>query len=504
MKRLICLSGFALCLSTLSQAFTLTLFHVNDTHSRVEPAMVSGKPFGGMARLSTLAQNVRKSEPNVLFLHAGDAFQGTLYYNVYKGTADGLLLSMLGIDAMALGNHEFDDGPEGLMPFTRQVGFPILCANIDFTGEPGLDQRVEPWRIIKVGRERIGVIGVMTPDLPFIASMGPNLKMTDLDAAVRDSIAAIKKEKVNKIILLSHVGFELDQELAARHPELDIIVGGHSHSFLGKIDLPGFPPPMGPYPVKIGKTYVVQAWEWAKVAGLFQVEFDRKGQISRVRKAQTIPVDESIKPDPKVEAVVLALQKPILALQNQPVGNTTAGITRDGVEKPMGNLIADAQLAATQLQKTVIALMNPGGIRASIEPGPITYGEVISVQPFNNTLVVVELTGAELLRTLEIGAEANRLLQVSRGFAYEVDLTKPAGSRVTRATLGGTPISPTATYRVVVNSFLSKGGDNFTPLRDAKGFRLDTGNLDVDALIALIKANPDVAVSLEGRLKVKS
>lgn len=503
MKRLFLICGALTLGLSPAQAFTLTVFHVNDTHSRIEPAMVGGKEFGGMARLSTLAQRIRKSEPNVLFLHAGDAFQGTLYYNVYKGTADGLVLSMLGIDAMALGNHEFDDGPEGLLPFTRQVGFPLLCSNIDFSKEPDLQKRIEPWRILKVGRDRVGVIGVMTPDLPFIANMGPNLAMTDLDAAIRSSIEALKKQRINKIILLSHVGYELDRELATRHPELDIIVGGHSHSYLGNLAIQGFPAPMGSYPEVIGSTMIVQAWEWAKVAGLLQVDFDRSGRISKIKKATPIPVDDTITPDPRIETVVTALRKPIQALQNQPVGNTTSGITRDGTEKPMGNLIADAQLAAAQQQKAVIALMNPGGIRASIEPGTITYGEVISVQPFNNTLVVIDLTGAELLACLEIGAANNRILQVSRGMSYEVDLGLAAGSRVVRASLNGVPISPGTTYRVVVNSFLSKGGDNFTPLKDAKGYRLDTGSLDVDALIKFIQTQPNVSAQVEGRVVVR-
>lgn len=485
-----------------AQAFPLTILHVNDTHSRIEPTLVRGNPYGGMARLATLAKQVRQEEKNVLFLHAGDAFQGTLYYNVYKGAADGLLLNMLGLDAMALGNHEFDDGPANLLPFVTGANFPIVSANLDFSGEPGLAKAVKPWTVVKVGKEKIAVIGLMTSDLPFISSPGDTVRMLDLDQSLTNALKEIRDSKLNKVIVLSHCGYSADLEIAKNHPEIDLIVGGHSHSFLGDLKLDGFPEPMGPYPTQVGSTLVVQAWEWAKIAGLIQVDFDRKGVITKVLKKKIIPVDSKIPEDPAVLTAVRALQKPIQALQSAVVGNTPNGISRDGAESPMGNFIADAQLEATKGQKTVIALMNRGGIRASIEPGPITYGEAISVQPFSNTLVVLDVTGSELKETLEIAAKDDRLIQVSRGFQYVVNPQAGVGKRIELMTLDGAPIELTKTYRIVVNSFMAKGGDGFTPLRDAKGLRIDTGFNDVDALIEWIRKNPTASPKPEGRIKI--
>lgn len=502
MRTLFFALGLGLGFVASAQAFTLTVFHVNDTHSRLEPAMVNRKPYGGMARLVTLARNIRSKERNVLFLHAGDAFQGTLYYNVYKGSADLALLNLIRPDAMALGNHEFDDGPEGLLPSAQRAQFPLLCANIDFSQEPELAKHVKPWTTMRFGRDEVAVIGVMTPDLPNIANPGPRLRMLDLDTSIEKAIREVKAKKLNKIVLLSHLGYDLDQEVAKKHPELDIIVGGHSHSFLGDLKLEGFPAPMGPYPTQVGRTLIVQAWEWAKIAGLLQVEFDRSGTIRRVLKKQTIPVDESIQPDPVVESVIHAFQKPILQLQQAVIGQSQSGVTRDGNESPMGNLIADAQLAATAKQGTVIALMNRGGIRAGLEPGTVTYGGIISVQPFNNTLVVLDVTGAEIDATLETAANGGRFMQVSKGFSYTINASNPEGQRV-EATFEGKPLDPTKTYRVVVNSFMAKGGDGFTALRDARGYRLDTGVLDVDALIEFVRKLPTIEARAEGRVRVQ-
>lgn len=480
-------------------AFSLTVLHTNDIHSRVEPAMISKKPYGGYARVATLLKRYQTLDKNVVVLNAGDSFQGTLYYNVYRGAADALLMNICGYDAMTLGNHEFDDGPVGLAPFLRTVQFPVVCCNLDFTNEPNVRNFVRPSTILNVSGERIALIGAMTPDLLSISSPGDQIKMKPLDSSIQTEINKYKIQGINKFILLSHMGYQEDKEIAARIPDLDMIVGGHSHSYLGNAQIPGLPAPIGPYPTLVGNTVIVQAWEWAKLLGRIKVDFDASGNVVGTRDGAPIVVDSTVPEDQMVKSAIVALRKPIEALQNQPVGFTQNGLDRGSTpELPIGSVIADAQLAAMKKAGAVAAFMNRGGVRAPIEPGEITYGEVISVQPFGNTLVVIDLTGKEIQDMLEVGISKG-LVQVSAGFFYSV-----AGQKVTSMTLNGAPVQLDKTYRVVVNNFMARGGDGFVSLQNAKGYRLDTGVLDLDVLIDYLKANNPTDIKIGSRIKASN
>lgn len=485
-----------------AQDFTMTLLHTNDVHSRIEPAIVSKKEYGGFARLATLVKMHRKLDVNPVLLHAGDAFQGTLYYNVYKGLADGALMNLVGYDAMTLGNHEFDDGPAGLAPFLRMVSFPVVNTNMDFSNEPLIGAFVKPEVILNVGKERVGIIGAMTTDLFSIASPGENISLKPLVSSLQSQIDSLTKRKINKIILLSHLGYDEDIAVAKQLNGVDVIIGGHSHSYLGSAEIPGFPKPMGPYPTKSGDTLIITAWEWAKLLGRLQVTFDKSGKITKY-SGQPIPVDETITEDRQVSAMIAAFRKPIEQLKSQVVGNTVNGIDRDfskGFELPMGNVIADAQLAFTQKQKTVIALMNQGGVRAEIGPGPINYDELISVQPFGNTLVVLDLTGAEITAALEVGASKGSFIQVSKGFSYSVKKVGDKSFKVQSVKFNGVPLGQDTTYRVVLNNFMARGGDGFVSFQNAKGYRLDTGFSDLDAMIEYFKNNKPTEGTREGRI----
>lgn len=482
--------GVGLATVALAGAFDLTVVHVNDTHSHLEPTMIKGKPYGGFARLSTLFSTLRAKEKNPIFLHGGDIFQGTIYYNVYKGLADGHLMNLIGFDAVALGNHEFDDGPEGLIPFLRQTDFAKLCANADFSAYPEIDQRVAPTKILNIKGTKVGLIGLITPDLPFISNMG-KVQLFDLDASITRAIAHLESQGVKIHIAVSHCGYAEEIGIAKRHPKLDVIVGGHSHSLLGDTGNPDLPKGLGEYPTKVGPVLLVQAWEWAKVAGRMRLTFNREGVVTKV-KGDVIPLDESIAEDPKIVSALQAFEKPILALKQSVVGNAPSEITRkSGV---MGNLISDAMLMATKPQGAQIALMNSGGMRGDLDAGPITYSEAISVQPFGNTLVLLDLSGAELIATLEAGVRDAGPLQVSKGFRYVIN-----GQSVA-ATFEGTPIDPSATYRVVTNNFMARGGDKLTALAEAKGRRVDTGIVDLDALIAYLRASETVELDTVPRI----
>lgn len=517
MKRTFAALTAALLSSAFAAPITLTILHTDDLHGHLEPATVGRGTYGGYARQMTLVKQFEKTDPNVLVLSGGDTFQGTLYYNVYNGLADLSFMNAMGYDGMAVGNHEFDNGPAPLGVFARNANFPLLAANIDVSAEPALKDVIKPHAVLTVRGEKIGLIGAITPDLPLISTPGPNVKMLELTASLNNSVKALQEQGVNKIILLSHLGYTLEQEVATTVPGIDVIVGGHSHTLLGTFNNPDFPPSEGPYPtVKQNpdgnRTLIVAAWEWGKVLGRIKVTFDNEGRVSTWRDAQPIVVDATVPEDPQGKSMIAAFNVPLNALKAQVVGTAAAALngSREIVRKresTMANVIADATLEAGKAGGAVIGLVNGGGVRASIDAGPITYEEAITVQPFGNTLQLLDLTGAEIKAALEHGVATwsesrGQFLHVSKGVSYTFDLARPAGQRVTSVTLNGQPLDMNATYRVAVNAFTAKGGDGFTVLANAKGRRIDSGALDLDVLVNYLKANPNLNVQNEGRIVI--
>lgn len=513
MRRLF--SWLALGLSALAAAqapITITVLHTNDLHARVEPAMIQRRPYGGYARQATLIKRFRASDPNPVLLNGGDTFQGTLYFNVYEGLAEAAFMNMVGYQAMAVGNHEFDRGPKTLAEFAKVVKFPLLAANLDVSAEPELRDLIKASTIIEVGGQKVGVVGAITPDTPSISSPGPNVKFLDLHTTVQRAVDDLKAQGINKIMLVSHVGLSGERRMAREIRGLDVIVGGHSHSLLGNDDFPtGFPGPSGKYPMvennADGPCLVLSSWEWGKVFGRVKVDFDAQGKVLKWNDASPVLVDDSIPEDPNVAALIAALKKPIANLSNEVIGSTPTGLGKAhdggrGFESTMGNVITDAMLEATKGQGSVAAFTNQGGIRSAIDPGDITFGGAITVVPFSNTLVIMELTGAEIKAALEHGADrTGGLLHPSIMSGYDLNMSKPVGERVSNVRIGGEPLDLNKIYKVTINSFTASGGDGHEVLKNAKGARVDTGFVDIDVLVAYFKKHSPVERKLEGRIK---
>ncbi|WP_216326967.1 bifunctional metallophosphatase/5'-nucleotidase [Deinococcus aestuarii] len=507
----------ALLLGFASAApLTVTILHTDDLHGHVDPVKVGEGTYGGYARQTALVRRYAAQDPNPLVLSGGDTFQGTLYYNVYQGLADVLFMNYQGYQAMAVGNHEFDNGPEALARFAQKAQFPLLASNLDLTAEPLLRDLVKPYAVLSVGGQKVGVIGAVTPDLPLISSPGPNVKMVELAQALNASVKALQDQGIDKIILVSHLGYTLEQEVAKTVPGLDVIVGGHSHTLLGTFDNKDFPPSEGPYPTIVqnpdgNRTLLVAAWEWGKVLGRLQVTFNDAGAVESFQ-GNPIVVSADLPEDPTARRMIDTLSVPIAALRRQVVGTTANGLNgaREIVrrrESTMANVLADAALDAAKNAGATIAFVNGGGVRSSIDAGPITFEEAITVQPFGNTLTVLDLTGAEIRQALEHGVATwsenkGQFLHVSRGMSYTFDPTRPAGSRVTAVTVGGQPLVDTQTYTVAMNTFTAKGGDGFDVFKNATGRRLDTGTLDIDILVNYLKARPTTDAQNEGRIVI--
>ncbi|WP_102127557.1 bifunctional metallophosphatase/5'-nucleotidase [Deinococcus planocerae] len=509
----------ALLLGFASAApLTVTILHTDDLHGHVDPVKVGEGTYGGYARQTALVRRYAAQDPNPLVLSGGDTFQGTLYYNVYQGLADVLFMNYQGYQAMAVGNHEFDNGPEALARFAQKAQFPLLASNLDLSAEPLLKDLVKPYAVLSVGGQKVGVIGAVTPDLPLISSPGPNVKMLELTGSLNASVKALQDQGIDKIILVSHLGYTLEQEVARTVPGLDVIVGGHSHTLLGSFDNKDFPPSEGPYPTVVqnpdgNRTLLVAAWEWGKVLGRLQVTFNDAGAVESFQ-GNPIVVSADLPEDPTARRMIDTLSVPIAALRRQVVGTTANGLNgaREVVrrrESTMANVLADAALDAAKNAGATVAFVNGGGVRSSIDAGPITFEEAITVQPFGNTLTVLDLTGAEIRQALEHGVATwsenkGQFLHVSRGMSYTFDPTRPAGSRVTAVTVGGQPLVDTQTYTVAMNTFTAKGGDGFDVFKNARGRRLDTGTLDIDILVNYLRARPTTDAQNEGRIVIQN
>ncbi len=485
MKAQFLISAAALALSAGSAAaeYSLTILHTNDFHSRFEPISGSdstcaaednaaGECFGGSARLVTAIKDAKARTNNWILVDGGDQFQGSLFYTYYKGKAAAEMMNKMGYDAMTVGNHEFDDGPEVLRDFVDALDFPILMSNADVSREPMLADAIQPSTVIERGGERIGLIGLTPQDTDELASPGENVTFSDPVAAVQSAADALTRDGVNKIIVLSHSGLNVDKRVADQTSGIDVIVGGHDNSLLSNT-IEGA---KGPYPVMVNATAIVQAYAYGKFLGELNVTFDDDGKVISAT-GEPILLDASVSEDEATVGRIGELAQPLDEIRNKVVAETAETI--DGArescragECQMGNLVADAMLDRVKDQGIDVAIANGGGLRASIDAGEVTMGDVLTVLPFQNTLSTFQVTGETLKAALENGVSqveegAGRFPQVA-GMSFSYDPSAAPGSRVTEVMVGGEPLDPAATYGVVSNNYVRNGGDGYAMFKNAE------------------------------------
>lgn len=518
MTRFLLTTSAALALTATAAAadYTLTILHTNDFHARFEPISkfdstcgdkdkAEGACFGGTARLVTAIADARARSNNAILVDGGDQFQGSLFYTYYKGKMAAEFMNKLGYDAMTVGNHEFDDGPEVLRGFMDAVGFPVLMSNADVSREALLAGKLAKSTVIERGGERLGLIGLTPQDTDELASPGPNIIFTDPVGAVQSEVDALTAQGVNKIIVLSHSGYGVDQRVAAETTGVDVIVGGHSNTYLTNSGTGE-----GPYPTKVNGVAIVQAYAYGKFLGELNVTFDDAGVITAAT-GEPLIMDAAVAEDAGTLARIAELAQPLEEIRSKVVAQTDVEIGADRAvcrsqECAMGNLIADAMLARVKDQGIEIAIQNGGGIRAAIDAGPVTMGEVLTVLPFQNTLSTFRVTGATILAALENGVSqvengAGRFPQVA-GITFAFDKAQPAGSRVSDVMVGGVALDPAKLYGVVSNNFVRGGGDGYQMFRDAQD-AYDFGPDLADVLAEYLVANAPYAPTVGGRITVK-
>lgn len=500
--------------------YKLTILHTNDFHSRFEPISkydsgcregdnAEGKCFGGTARLVSAITDARSRAENSILVDGGDQFQGSLFYTYYKGKVAAEMMNKLGYDGMTVGNHEFDDGPEVLRGFMDAVNFPIVMSNADVSAEPHLADVLQKSTVIKRGGEKIGLIGLTPEDTHDLASPGKNISFSDPVAAVQSEVDRLSAMGVNKIVVLSHSGYQIDQKVAAETSGVDVIVGGHSNTYLSNVSEKA----AGPYPTMINGVAIVQAYAYGKFLGELNVTFDDNGNIIEAA-GEPLIMDGAVVEDSETLARIAELAVPLDEIRNKVVAEAAQAVDGDRKvcrvqECEMGNLVADAMLARVKDQGVTIAIANSGGIRASLEPGAVTMGEVLTILPFQNTLSTFEITGAGLVEALENGVSQveeikGRFPQVA-GLKFSWDASvAPNEGRVQEVMVADgdsyIAIDPEKTYLVVTNNYVRNGGDGYKVFAGEDKNAYDFGPDLADVLAEYLAAQGPYSPYLDGRI----
>lgn len=490
----------------------------NDFHGWLQsPRAINGRPVGGAAYLAAYLDQYEERNPKgTIRVHDGDSVGGSPLISSYFHDEPAVYaMNAMDLDLGTLGNHEFDegktemfrlleggqrddglqfkDGPDGEPVNTSDpdfpgVDFPYVAANSVWAGTD--DPILDPYEIVKKNGVKVGFIGINTPETESIVvpdAVAP-FDFLDISDTVNRYVPELKKKGVESIVVLAHSGGtqsgdtvtgEIATETAQMDDEVDVVLSGHSHTQIN---------------TRVDGKLVVQALSFGAAFEAVNLSIDRRTKDVVRSSAEVVTTyQDAIQPDPEVAALVADYEQRIAPVADRVVGTAAENVTRTNNaagESPLGQLIADAQRAFAGAD---IAFMNPGGIRADIQAGPVTYGELFAVQPFDNQVAKMELTGDQIYRLLEqqfqtdsAGNPRTRILQVS-GLEFSYNPNNAPGSRITSVTLadGTTPIDRAATYTVAANSFIATGGDGFTVFTE--GQNVQTVGGDLDALEAHIE-----------------
>ena len=438
----------------------ITLLQLNDVY-QISP--VDKGKNAGLARVATLKKEVLKQSPNTLFLLGGDTISPSVASTIFKGEQVIATWNAIGLDYAALGNHEFDFGNDILIQRMKESKFVWLGSNVidratnkPFNGMP-------PYVIRKFGNIKIGILGLLTTDTETSSSPDKTkVRFVDPVLTAKRLVPKMRAEGATVIVAVTHLTMPTDKELA-RTGLVDLILGGHEHELLQS---------------QAGHAPIFKWGSDARILG--QIDLNINSATRRLESIdwKGIPVTDATPDDPDAAAVISVYEKKLSAELDKPLGNTTVPLdgTNIGVrtrETNLGNLIADAFREGT---KADITIFNGGGIRANtmFAAGPITKRDVVSMLPFENPIIKIEVTGAQIKAALENGvsqvfetSESGRFPQVS-GLQFEYDARKPAGSRVVKVTIHGQPLDSQKTYTMASPTFLIDGGDGYTMFKTSK------------------------------------
>ncbi|KAJ3627081.1 hypothetical protein MTP99_014488 [Tenebrio molitor] len=521
--------------------FDLTVLHMNDFHARFEETNDEGgtckteECIGGFSRLYDVINNALTQNPDSILLNGGDNFQGTLWYNIFKWNVTQTFLNELPFDAIVLGNHEFDDGIKGVVPFIKNLKAPVIVSNIDDSLEPDIQNIYQKSVVVERNGKKIGIIGVIIKTANEISST-ENLKFFDESESVNAEAERLaKEENVFTNIVLSHSGYDVEQQIAKKATaasKIGLIVGGHSHTFLYTGEpVPGPATPAGPYPTIVERVdgkqvLVVQASCYCRYLGNITVSYDENGDCVDWSGTPYF-LDTETPQDETINQEMQPWKDEIDAVGTKVIGKTLVKLDQTTCrysECLLGNFVADAMVYGYTEQAeddsswtyASLAVYNTGGLRTTIEKGDITYNDMVTAQPFGNTFDVGEIEGQYIKEMFEVTmtpysygrayADVN-LLQIS-GFHVVGNLSQPAGSRIeslkVRCNECTVPIYEDLdldkTYRLIVPSFLKTGGDGFNVIAENLK-NVKVGRVDIDVYLDYLEAKSPIFEEVEGRIQ---
>ncbi len=476
-------------------AAEIIILHTNDVHSRVESHLPQGaeEEQGGRVRAATVVEEIRAiyGKDKVLLLDAGDSLHGMNIDNLFGGLPSIEIMNAMGYDAFTPGNHEFNYGQAVLAERIADAKFPTLASNV--THEDGSLFAGYSALIKEVNGVKVGIIGLVAEETPIVTHPKNVEGLLFRDPVViAKQTAKILRPQVDVLIALSHLGHSMDVVLAETVPELDVIVGGHSHT---KIETAK----------EVNGVILVQAHEYANDLGFLYLEVENERIVSY--EGFLIPVTADVTKHGRVQSIIDHWNAQLQARLDNVVGKSA--ISWDGErasvrtqETNLGNLVADVIRHAVEAD---IAMTNGGGIRASIHAGDIRVADVYNVLPFDNSLVVVEMMGMDILEALEhsvrlLPEQNGAFLQVS-GITYEVDPSALPGGRVINAKVGENRLAAGKYYTVATNDFLAAGGDGYETFLNATVVA-ETGIMLRDVMVDYIAERGDVGEPEAGRIVV--
>ena len=526
-----------------SSDVALRILAINDFHGNLlppsggikvpdpaNPGKTIAVPAGGSEAMATLVSQLRAGAPDTIFVAAGDLIGASpLLSGILHDEPTIESMSLMGLEASAVGNHEFDDGIAELLRLQyggcppgnencgdaerfAGAGFQYLAASTidETTGKPVLP----PYYIKEFGGVPVAFIGLTLKGTPGIVMPSGVAGLTFKDEAetVNALVPELRAKGIEAIVVLIHEGGfptggmnecpgisgAITEIVPKLDKAVDLVISGHTHKA---------------YTCVIDGRLVTSADKFGTLVTEIDVTLDRASRdVASVKAENVIVRTEQLAKDPQQTALIERYQRIVQPLADRVVGHLVSALTKEETpagETTLGDVIADAQLAATKAEiasGAEIAFTNPGGVRTDLpfkDGGVVTYADLFAVQPFGNSLVTMELTGSQIERMLEqqwVDQPKPRILHVSDGFTYSWDGSKPPGERVDPASLqlDGKPIDPRGAYRVTVNSFLADGGDGFSVIKE--GVDRVTGPYDVNALADYFGAQESVLTPSRDRI----
>ncbi|KRY00964.1 5'-nucleotidase [Trichinella pseudospiralis] len=493
--------------------------------------------WGGAAKIKAVVDQVKANNRNVLFLDAGDQFQGTLWYTIMRHRPISEIMNSLGYDAMTLGNHEFDNRLNGLVPFIKNLTFPVVSTNVKAEGTE-LENLIKERLLFNFGNDTIALLGVITPETATLSNPEKSVIFEDEIVILKNAVTTLKQEGINKIIVLSHSGLLKDREICKSVPGVDVIVGGHSHAFLYTGELPSVEVPVGPYPEVYTEfenpCLVVQSYQFGKYLGKLQVEFNDEGILTSW-SGQPILLDNQIKPDKEMEIIIDKYHNEVEIYRKEVVGYTDVYIDGRSTscrlsECNLGNMLTDSLVSyatnsmqhfanSEQWTAASVGIINGGAIRNFIKdkPGQLTMKDMYTIAPFDKSIVILRLYGSDLLAAFEHSVSNfsevsphGKFLQVS-GIRVVYDLTKPNGNRVQSIQIRCQnctlpkyeELKKDAIYNVVMSNYMANGGDSYTVLQNAVE-RIMTDHSELQNAVNYFKTHSPITLGLENRILFKN